>query len=149
MSGMTMTQSIIAADLNAYENAMWFTTSYLITTASLAPIVGRLSTIFTPGIMILISSFIFSIGAVVTSQAHTFGVFIFGRVLIGTGGAGIMTLSLILVLQLTSKRRRGLFIGLVNAGFTIGLSTGAVVFGALLTAIGWVIVHGGLLIKPR
>jgi MFS family permease len=138
MSGMTMTQSIIAEDLGAYENAMWFTTSYLITAASLAPVVGRLSTIFTPGIMILVSSFIFSAGAIVTSQACTFLVFILGRVLIGIGGAGIMTLSLILVLQLTSKRRRGLFIGLVNAGFTIGLSTGAVVFGALLTAIGWV-----------
>lgn len=48
-----------------------------------------------------------------------------------------VTLSLILVLQLTSRKRRGLFIGLVNAGFTVGMSTGAVVFGALLPAIGW------------
>lgn len=48
-----------------------------------------------------------------------------------------MTLSLILVLQLTSKQRRGLYIGLANAGFTIGVSAGAVVFGALLSVLGW------------
>lgn len=138
MSGMTMAQSTIAADLDAYENAMWFTSAYLITTASLAPVVGRLSTIFSPGIMILVSAFFFALGAIVTSQARSFAVFILGRVLIGTGGAGIMTLSLILVLQLAGKKRRGLFIGLTNCGFTIGLSTGAVVFGGLLKPLGWV-----------
>ena len=137
MSGMTMTQSTVAADLDAYEEAMWFTSAYLITTSSCAPLVGRLSTIFTPGIMILFSSFFFAVGAIVASQAHSFAVFIVGRCLIGVGGAGVMTLSLILVLQLTTKKRRGLFVGMVNAGFTIGLSTGAVVFGALLPAMGW------------
>lgn len=133
-----MTQSVIAEDLDSYKDAMWFTSSYLITAASLSPVISRLSTIFTPGFMILISSTFFAIGAVVTSQARDFATFIAGRVLVGVGGAGVMTLSLILVLQLTSRRRRGVFVGLVNAGFTIGLSTGAVVYGALLPAIGWV-----------
>lgn len=133
-----MTQSTIAADLDAYEGAMWFTSAYLIAVASMAPLVGRLAMIFSPGVMTLASSLFFVVGALVSSQATTFAVFIVGRVLVGIGGAGVMTLSMILVLQLTSKRRRGLFIGLVNAGFTIGLSTGAVVFGALLPTLGWV-----------
>jgi MFS family permease len=133
-----MTQSTIAADLDAYEGAMWFTSAYLIAAASMAPLVGRLAMIFSPGVMTLASSLFFAVGALVSSQAMSFAVFILGRVLVGIGGAGVMTLSMILVLQLTSKRRRGLFIGLVNAGFTIGLSTGAVVFGALLPTLGWV-----------
>ncbi|KAL1879897.1 hypothetical protein VTK73DRAFT_6709 [Phialemonium thermophilum] len=137
MSGMTMTQSIIAADLNAYENAMWFTSSYLITAASVAPVVGRLAMIFSPSSLILMSAFFFALGAIVASQAHSFAVFILGRVLVGVGGGGVMTLAMIFVLQLTSKRRRGVFVGLTNAGFTIGLSTGAVVYGALLPTIGW------------
>jgi len=115
MSGITTTQSTIAADLDAYEYAMWFTSSYMITMSSVAPLMGRLSMIFTPGDMILISSCFFSVGAVVTSQARTFAVFIVGRVLVGVGGGGILTLAMILVIQLTSKKRRGLWIGLTNA----------------------------------
>ncbi|KAJ0158396.1 Vacuolar basic amino acid transporter 5 [Colletotrichum tanaceti] len=137
-SGMTMTQSVVAEDLEAYADAMWFTSSYLISMASLAPLFGRLATIFSPRGLVLPLGAFFAAGGVVTSQAPSFWVFIAGRILTGMGGAGIMTLSVILVLELVGKRRRGLFVGLVNAGFTIGLSFGAVVYGALLPVIGWV-----------
>lgn len=50
----------------------------------------------------------------------------------------IVVLSFILILELTTKRRRGLFIGMVNAGFTTGITLGAVVFGALISSTGWV-----------
>ncbi|KAK4229652.1 major facilitator superfamily domain-containing protein [Podospora fimiseda] len=137
MSGISTTQSTIATDLNAYEYAMWFTSSYMISMSSTAPLIGRLSMIFSPGIMLLTASLCFSLGAVISSTASTFFVFISGRVLCGIGSGGIMTLCMILVIQLTSKRKRGLWIGLVNAGFTVGVSFGAVVFGALLPVIGW------------
>jgi MFS family permease len=138
MSGMTMTQSTIAEELGVYEDAMWFTSSYLIAASSLAPLFGRLSTIFSPrSLMPFIVSF-FVLGGLVTGLANSFQVFILGRVLTGCGGAGILTITVILVLELVSKRRRGVFIGLVNAGFTIGLSFGAVVYGAALPVVGWV-----------
>lgn len=133
-----MTQSAVAADLDAYEGAMWFTSSYLIATSSLAPVVGKLATIFSPASLVAVSALFFAAGAVATSQATTFGAFIAARCLVGAGGAGIMTMALVLVIQYVSKKRRGLLIGLVNAGFTIGLSTGAIVYGALLEAVGWV-----------
>jgi MFS family permease len=50
----------------------------------------------------------------------------------------MMTIAFILVLELSSKKKRGLFIGLVNAGFTTGVSLGAVIAGALLPVTGWV-----------
>ncbi|KAI3400140.1 hypothetical protein diail_4371 [Diaporthe ilicicola] len=137
MSGMTMVQSAIAEELEAYELVTWFTSAYMIAVASSAPLAGRLATIFSPSLMILTSGFFFAAGAIVTSQAGSFAVFTLGRVLIGVGGGGVMILSLILVLQLTTRRRRGLFVGMVNLGFTLGVSFGAVVFGALLPVLGW------------
>ncbi|EPE10601.1 major facilitator superfamily transporter [Ophiostoma piceae UAMH 11346] len=137
MSGMTMAQSVVAADLDAYEHAMWFTSTYLIAAASFAPLAGRLASIFAASHLIAASSTFFTLGAVISAKATTLAVFLLGRVVLGVGGAGVMTLSLITVLQLTSKRRRGLFIGLVNAGFTVGLSLGAVVYGALLPLMSW------------
>lgn len=137
MSGMTMVQSAIAEELEAYELATWFTSAYMIAMASSAPLAGRLATIFSPGFMILASGLSVATGGIVTSQAGSFAVFTMGRVLTGVGGGGVMTLSLILVLQLTSRRRRGLFVGMVNLGFTLGVSFGAVVFGALQPVLGW------------
>ncbi|KAI1308611.1 major facilitator superfamily domain-containing protein [Xylaria venustula] len=137
MSGITMAQSTIAADLDAYENAMWFTTSFLVAMSSVSPLTGKLATIFSPRSMVLLSSVLFGIGCLVTSQARSFAVFILGRVLTGLGGGGTLVLAFILVLELTTKRNRGLFIGMTNAGFTTGVSLGAVVFGALIETVGW------------
>ncbi|EMR72101.1 putative mfs multidrug transporter protein [Eutypa lata UCREL1] len=126
-----------ADELDAYEDASWFTSSFLIAMSSCAPLAGRLASIFSPRIIVLGSSLLFAIGNLVTSQAHSFPVFILGRVITGTGGSAILVLAFILILELTTKRRRGLFIGMVNAGFTTGISLGAVVFGALISSTGW------------
>lgn len=137
MSGMTMAQSTIAAELDAYEEAMWFTSAYLIALSSLAPLAGRLATLFPPRALVLGASTFFAAGGLVTAAAGSLPVFLLGRVVTGVGGAGVMVLALVLVLELTSKRRRGLFVGLVNAGFTTGVSLGAVVAGLLVPTAGW------------
>ncbi|KAH9900251.1 MFS general substrate transporter [Xylariomycetidae sp. FL2044] len=137
MSGITMAQSTIAEDLDAYENAMWFTTSFLVAASSTAALTGKFATIFAPRTMLLVSSILFGLGCLVTSQAPTLAVFILGRVIAGLGGGGTLILSFILILELTSKRSRGMYIGLLNAGFTSGVSLGAVFFGGLIATTGW------------
>jgi MFS family permease len=106
--------------------------------SSIAPLAGRLTQIFSARNCIFVSSIVFSIGVLVTSQAPSFAVFLVGRAISGVGAAGILTISIILVLELTGKKRRGLFIGLVNAGYTSGVALGAVIAGALLPVTGWV-----------
>jgi len=64
-------------------------------------------------------------------------VFLVGRVFTGIGSAAVTPVALILVTELTSKRRRGLFIGLVNTGYTIGISCGAIIAGVLEPVVGW------------
>jgi MFS family permease len=109
-----------------------------IAVSSIAPLAGRFTQIFSARNCIFVSSVIFSIGLLVTSQAPSFAAFLVGRVISGIGAAGILTISIILVLELTGEKERGLFIGLVNAGYTTGVALGAVVAGALLPVIGWV-----------
>ena len=86
----------------------------------------------------LVSAVTLAMGAFITSRATSLAVFLAGRAITGVGAAGILTLAIILVIELTTKRRRGLFIGLVNAGFTTGVSLGAVIAGALVGPLGWV-----------
>jgi MFS family permease len=112
MSGITMAQSTIAADLDSYENAMWFTTSFLVAASTTSPLIGKLATIFSPRNMVLVSSLFFSAGCLLTSQARSFATFILGRVVTGMGGGGTLVLAFILVLELTTKKNRGFFVGL-------------------------------------
>jgi MFS family permease len=97
-----------------------------------------LSQLFSPRNCLFVSAVTFSIGGLITSQAPNLALFLVGRVVSGIGGAGIITIAIILVLELTGRKRRGLFIGLVNAGFTTGVALGAVIAGALLPVAGWV-----------
>jgi predicted MFS family arabinose efflux permease len=76
-------------------------------------------------------------GALVTSLAPRLAVFLVGRALNGVGGAAVFPVSLILIIELTSVKRRGLYIGCVNTCYTIGIACGAITAGALDAVVGW------------
>ncbi|CBX97610.1 hypothetical protein IAQ61_001177 [Plenodomus lingam] len=137
ISILTTTQSSIAADLDAFEKASWFTSAYLIAMSSLAPLMGRLCQVFSPRLCMFFSTLFISIGSIITSTSMTFEHFIVGRVVTGAGGGGIFIVASIMAIQMTSAKRRGLFMGLANAAMTIGVSLGAVIAGALEPRIGW------------
>jgi MFS family permease len=124
-------------------------TSWQIAMSSMSPLAGRLCQIFPGRVCIFVSSILFALGAVVTSLARGFLSFLLGRAIMGIGAAGIFTISIILVVQLTGGKRRGLFIGFVNSGYTTGVALGAVVGGALAPSIGWVCSHMPLAICKR
>ncbi|KAH7079860.1 major facilitator superfamily domain-containing protein [Paraphoma chrysanthemicola] len=105
--------------------------------SSLAPLMGRLSQVFSPRLCMFFSTTLICIGTAITGLSTTFNVFIVGRAFTGAGGGGILIVASIIVIQMTSPKRRGLFIGLVNSGMTVGVSLGAVIAGALEPKIGW------------
>ncbi|RHZ49831.1 putative MFS multidrug transporter [Aspergillus thermomutatus] len=137
ISMLTTAQSDIAEDLDAFSETTWFNSAYLIAMSSVSPLAGRLCQIFTARNYNLFSVTILSLGLFVTAVSRSLPVFLFGRALSGCGSAGVMVTSFILILDLTSKKRRGLFIGLLNVGMTTGISCGAVLAGLLTPVFGW------------
>ncbi|KAJ4358343.1 uncharacterized protein N0V89_002925 [Didymosphaeria variabile] len=137
ISILTTTQSAIAADLDSFEEATWFTSSYLIAMSALAPLMGRLSQLFSPRLCMFFSTVLICFGSLITSLANSLKWFLVGRSLTGAGGAGILIVATILIIQMVSSKRRGLFIGMANTGMTVGLSLGAVIAGAAEPKIGW------------
>ncbi|KAG8626581.1 hypothetical protein KVT40_005526 [Elsinoe batatas] len=137
ISLLTVTQSAIASDLDAFEEASWFTSSYLIAMSSAAPINGKLAQILSPRISIFISTIILAIGTLATAFVADFKGFVVGRAATGVGASGIFTLAVIIVLQMATPEQRGLLIGVMNMLMTVGVSAGATVAGALLPVTGW------------
>jgi predicted MFS family arabinose efflux permease len=134
---LTTTQGVIADDLEAYEYVTWFTSAYLVGMASIVPLTGRLSYIVSPRLLMLCATVITGIGTLISGLAPNLAEFLVGRVLGGVGAAGIASVSIILVVQLTSPKGRGLAIGWLNTAFTFGVAAGAVLAGALEPIIGW------------
>ncbi|KAJ4864336.1 major facilitator superfamily domain-containing protein [Trichoderma breve] len=137
MSGLTMIQGPLAIDLHAPTLAMWFTTSYFISASSLLPVIGRLAQIFSPRAVVLPCVALFAFGSLFASQARSFAAFVAGRIVMGGGGAGIVVMAVVFVIELTDKKTRGVMIGFVNAAFTMGVSVGAAVYGVLHPVVGW------------
>ena len=138
MSGMITVQGSIASDLGAYEGTLWFTSAYLIAMSSLAPLTGKFAAIFSPRSLTLPIALLIALGSALSALATSFAIFVLGRAIQGAGAAGILTLAIILVLDLTDKRRRGLALSMVNASFSIGVSLGGIIYGALFPVVGWV-----------
>lgn len=110
--------------------------------SSITPLAGRLSQIFTARKYIIFSSTLLAIGLFITAAAKDLTVFLIGRTVSGCGSGGLMSTTIILVLDLTSKKRRGLFFGIINAAMTTGISSGAVLAGLLAPNFGWVCLFG-------
>ncbi|THX53640.1 MFS general substrate transporter [Aureobasidium pullulans] len=127
----------LQADLDAFEKTSWFTSAYLIAVSSTSPLTGKLSQLFSPRNCISASAMILGLGALLTSFAQTFASFILGRIITGIGAAGVFTVSIIVVLELSGPTKRGAVIGLLNSGFTVGVAVGATVAGALVNSVGW------------
>lgn len=108
-----------------------------VATASITPLAGRICQIFSPRGYILLSSCIMATGALITSLSPRLAVFLVGRAVSGIGGAAIFPVSLILVTEWTSVKRRGLYIGCINTCYTIGIACGAIVAGGLEPVVGW------------
>ncbi|CBF87039.1 putative MFS multidrug transporter [Aspergillus nidulans FGSC A4] len=72
--------------------------------------------------------------------APKLSVFLLGRAVSGTGAGGLMVTGIILTLDLVNKKRRGVFIGIVNFGMTIGVSLGAVLAGLIVPKLGWRVI---------
>lgn len=106
--------------------------------SSLAPLMGRLCQVFSPRLCMFFSTMLICIGSVITSTSVSFEHFILGRVVTGAGGGGIFIVASIMAIQMTSPKRRGLYMGLANTAMTVGVSLGAVIAGALEPRIGWV-----------
>lgn len=81
---------------------------------------------------------IFSIGSCVAAVSPSLPIFLLGRVISGVGAAFVFGVATVFVLEIVGPQRRGLFVGLVNTGYTVGVAAGAVVAGALESKIGWV-----------
>ncbi|KAH8091402.1 major facilitator superfamily domain-containing protein [Cristinia sonorae] len=129
--------SEIAAGVHATGSLTWITTSYLLTTTVIQPITGRLSDVFGTKNLLIAEIWIFVLGNIIAGTAHQLPQLVAGRLVSGVGGAGLLSLSIIIVSQLTNEKQRGSYLNLINVVFIVADSLGPILGGALARSGHW------------
>lgn len=147
----------ISSEFKSLSLLSWLAAAYLIANAACQPISGRLTDIFGRGPGLIFSNVFFAAGNLICGLAQSSGMMIFGRVVAGIGGGGLMSISTFLASDLVPLRKRGVIQGVGNICFGLGSMLGGV-FGGFVndnSAMGWrlaflvqvpVVVVSGLLV---
>lgn len=147
----------ISSEFKSLSLLSWLAAAYLIANAACQPISGRLTDIFGRGPGLVFSNVFFAAGNLICGLAQSSGMMIFGRVVAGIGGGGLMSISTFLASDLVPLRKRGVIQGVGNICFGLGSMLGGV-FGGFVndnSSMGWrlaflvqvpVVVVSGLLV---
>ncbi|TQS33419.1 hypothetical protein Golomagni_06237 [Golovinomyces magnicellulatus] len=129
----------ISSEFNSLSLMSWLASAYYTSNAACQPISGRLTDIFGRGPGLVFSNIFFAAGNLICALATDQWVMIFGRVIAGIGGGGLMSISTFLCSDLVPLRQRGIIQGIGNLCFGSGAMLGGV-FGGLMndhTKMGW------------
>ncbi|KAL6902510.1 major facilitator superfamily domain-containing protein [Trichoderma evansii] len=129
----------ISSEFQSLSLLSWLATAYLISNAACQPISGRLTDIFGRGPGLVFSNIFFAAGNLICGLAQSSSVMIFGRVIAGIGGGGLMSISTFLGSDLIPLRNRGIAQGIGNISYGSGAMMGGI-FGGLMndhTKLGW------------
>ncbi|KAL3476703.1 major facilitator superfamily domain-containing protein [Aspergillus californicus] len=133
---MTAT-GLISSEFNHLQGAAWLSTGYTLGICVAQPMSGKLSDIYGRKPVLLMSYLFLALGCIVCGLATNMWTVIVGRGVSGIGGAGVMTMSSIIISDIVSKREVAKWRAYVNVSMTLGRSIGGPVGGVLTDTIGW------------
>jgi hypothetical protein len=89
---MVSSHPIITSYFNASNSASWLSTAFMLTSAALQPIFGRMSDMFGRRPVYLSSLLIFAVGTGYCAAARNIGDFIAGRAICGIGAGAMISM---------------------------------------------------------
>ena len=127
----------IASDLNALDKLSWVASSYLIASAIVTPIYGKLGDLFGRKKIFQISIIIFLLGSILSGLSQTIDQLVIFRAVQGLGGGGLMVLVLAIIGDVIPPRQRGRYQGYFGAVFGLSTVAGPLLGGFFTQHLNW------------
>ena len=127
----------VAASLGGLRDTSWIMSGYLLASATIAPVYGRLGDARGRRDMLLAALTVFTLGSMACGFAQTLPQLVAGRVLQGLGGGGLMVLSQALIGELVPPIERVRFQGYFALMFTTASIGGPVIGGLVVAHFSW------------
>lgn len=115
----------------------WLTTSYLVASAVMTPVWGKLSDLFGRRRILVIGITIFLVGSILCGLSTTTTQLIASRVIQGLGSASLFTTAFAVIGDIFAPRDRGRYAGLFGAVFGLSSVAGPLVGGFITDTLGW------------
>jgi EmrB/QacA subfamily drug resistance transporter len=127
----------IAASLGGLRDSSWIAVGYLLASATIVPLYGRLGDFHGRRNVLLAALGVFTLGSAACGLAQTLPQLVAARILQGLGGGGLMTLSQALIGELVPPRERIRFQGYFALVFTTASIGGPVLGGLVVSHWSW------------
>ncbi|MEO6015477.1 MAG: MFS transporter [Devosia sp.] len=120
-----------------FRDVQWVVIAYLAALTVSVVIAGRLGDVYGLRRMLLAGLGLFSVASLVCGVAPDLRLLIAARAAQGIGAAFLMTLTIALMRQISSKERTGRAMGLLGTVSAVGTALGPSLGGLLLSSFGW------------
>ena len=127
----------IAATLGGLRDTSWIAVGYLLASATIVPVYGRLGDLRGRRDLLLVALGVFALGSLACGIAQSLPQLVAARVLQGLGGGGLMTLSQALIGELVPPRERARFQGYFATVFSAASIGGPVLGGIVVSHVSW------------
>ncbi|OQU94427.1 hypothetical protein CLAIMM_00785 [Cladophialophora immunda] len=127
----------ITVQFKATTDIGWYGAAYPLCLCSLQPLSGKLYANFSLKWTFFVFVGIFLLGSLLCGAAASSNMFILGRAVAGTGGAGIFSGCLSILAIVTPLSKRALYTAALSSLFGVATVTGPIIGGALTTKVSW------------
>ena len=127
----------IASDLQGLDKLAWVATAYLLTSAVVTPLYGKISDMYGRKKIFIVAISIFLFGSVLCGLSQTMNQLILFRAIQGLGGGGIFALVFSIIGDIVPPRQRGRYQGYFGAVFGLSSVIGPIIGGLLTDFVSW------------
>ncbi|MGO2037172.1 MAG: DHA2 family efflux MFS transporter permease subunit [Brevibacterium sp.] len=127
----------IVGELDGVDQMLWVSTTFMLASTIMMPIYGKVGDLFGRKPLFMFAICCFLAGSAFALIADAMPMLIFGRVLQGIGGGGMMILSQSIIASVVPARERGKYMGIMGSAFAVSSVAGPLIGGWLTEGPGW------------
>ncbi|KIW40335.1 uncharacterized protein PV06_07542 [Exophiala oligosperma] len=127
----------ITTHFKSLEDIGWYGSTYLIATACMQPLVGKIYTLIPIKQTYITFMTTYTVGSAICGSATSSKMLIGGRAVQGVGGAGILNGAFTVIASTAPEGQKPIFTGIGIALSTVGQVIGPLIGGALTQNISW------------